>query len=234
MFAAFRWSLVLSLLLMSSTLAQGQRPRSSAPRNIADIASTDVKGTFESIEYGKLKLKTNEGTPCYVVVQAPMTQVAITGTAMPDYLKPGQLVTFYADVDKKGAAAEPLKELTITVASDTTKQGMFLENRDDKDSTKFFVCATVRTFKDGKLTVSAGGKPVQATVADDAKIKYEGTDVGVIKAGDKVSLSGKQVQAYNGAGNVVPQVMYGEKVEIALGEPLSAASSKKKPPVKGK
>lgn len=231
-----RCSLVILFSLASAALAQPPRRNNwnQAPRNLADLREVEVTGLFEAFENGALKIK-DASTPCYVVLQAPQSKVSVAGTAKADFLKPGQLVTFTADIDKKGQVAEPLKELRITVASDTTKPGLFNEDRDNKESTRFYVCATVKTFKDGKLAVSAGGKQVQATLADDAVIKYEGTDARVLKPGDRVAVAGREIQRFNGAGaQPMPQVVFGEKVEITLLEPLSAASLKKTPPAKTK
>jgi hypothetical protein len=221
------------LLVVSSAAAQPNRNRNwnqQAPRNLADLREVQVSGKLESVEKGMLMIKV-ESTPCVVIVQ-PQSKLGVSGTAQADYLKPGQLITFTADVDKKGQVAEPLKELRITVPSETTRPGLFNEDRDNKESTKFYVCATVRTFKDGKLTASAGGKPVQATVAEDATIKYEGTDLAVLKAGDTISATGGEWYRFDGAKNPPqPQVVIAKQVDVTLSEPLSG---KKKPPAKGK
>jgi hypothetical protein len=163
-------------------------------------------------------------------LQPNVSKIGIEGTARPDFLKPGMLVSFTADVDKKGAVDEPITELAIISPSETNTPGIFPEDRENKDSTRFFVRGTVRSYKEGKLNVNAGGKQISGELPDEANIKLESSDLNLARQGDEVTVEGRLVSEYNGEGNnIKPGVVFGEKIDIKLSEPLTKDSFKKKP-----
>jgi hypothetical protein len=214
-------------------LAQyGQRPQQPRNVNLRDLRDVTVDGTIEGVQGNMLQVKATAGHPYWVALQPGFSKVGVTGTAKPDYLKPGMFVSFTADLpkEKKGEVDEPLTDLAIITESETNQAGMFNEDRDNKESTKYFIRAKVKSYKDGKLTVMAGGKPVVAPVPADLEIKLESTDLAIVRQGDGIKVTGKQVQAYRSEGNniQVGQVV-GQTVDIKLQETLNASTFKKKP-----
>jgi hypothetical protein len=218
-------------LAVSASVAWGQGQGKNAPKTWADYKPTKVVGTFEGMQGLYMQVKDATGHPYIVALQPNVSKVGIVGTARPDFLKPGMLVSFTADLDKdkKGMTAEPISELSIITPSETNTPGLFPEDRENKDATRFFVRGTVRSVKDGKLTVSAGGKQVAGELPDDANIKLESSDLKLAQQGDEVSVDGRLVSDYKSEGNnVVPGKVFGEKIDIKLSEPLSKDSFKKK------
>ena len=214
--------------VLSATVALGQ-PKPKGPKSLADYKATKVTGTFEGVQGPYMQVKNATGHPYIIALQANVSKVGIVGTARPDFLKPGMLVSFTADIDKKGAVAEPISELAIVAPSETNTPGLFPEDRENKDSTRFFVRGTVRTVKEGKLTVSAGGKQVAGELPDDATITLESNDLSLAQQGDEVSVEGRLVSEYKSEGNnVIPGKVFGEKIDIKLSEPLDKDSFKKK------
>jgi hypothetical protein len=179
-----------------------------------------------------LLVKVTAGHPYQVALTPGYSKLGVSGSARPDYLKPGMLVSFTADLpkDKKVELEQPLTELAIISASDTNTPGLFNEDRDNKESTRFFVRAPVRTFKEGKLTVVAAGKTITADVPADLQIKLESTDMAIVRQGDSIKIVGKEVQQYRSQGNTVqPGQVVGQQVDITLQEMLTADTFKKKP-----
>ncbi len=224
---------LIALAAPQGLLAQyGARPQQQRNVNLKDLKDVTVDGTIEGVQGNMLQVKATAGHPYWVALQPGFSKVGVTGTARPDYLKPGMLVSFTADLpkEKKGEVDEPLADLAIITESDTNTVGLFNEDRDNKESTRFFVRAKVKTYKDGKLTVMAGGKPVVAPVPSDLEIKLESIDLGIVRQGDGIKVTGKQVQAYKSEGNnIQPGQVVGQTVDIKLQETLNASTFKKKP-----
>jgi hypothetical protein len=214
--------------VLSVSVVLGQDKK--GPKNWTDYKTTTVVGTFEGAQGLLMQVKNATGHPYIIALQPNMSKVGVVGTAKPDFLKPGMLVSFTADVDKKGAVADPINELAIIAPSETNTPGMFPEDRENPDAGRFFIRGTVRTVKEGKLTVSAGGKQVSGELPDDANIKVESSDLNLAQQGDEISVEGRLVSEYKSEGNnIVPGKVFGEKVDIKLSEPLSKESFKKKP-----
>jgi hypothetical protein len=228
--------LILGLVVYSSTVMAQDRPGWRPPAGgIAGLKETSVTGTVEGVQGNMINVKNATGHP-YIIALLPASKLGVTGTAKPDYLKPGMLVSFTADLDvKKGTISAPLKEMAIITKSETNVPGLFQEDRENKDSTRYFVRGIVKTFKEGNLAVSAGGKQMAGPVASDAVIKLESTDLAVVRQGDEIAVDGRLYQDYRSENNVVrPGQVFGEKVDIKLAEPLSADTFKKKPAAKPK
>ena len=229
--------LILGLLACSSSAWAQNRPNWQPPRNLADLKETSVAGTVEGVQGNMINVKNATGHP-YIIALVPASKLGVTGTAKSDYIKPGMMVSFNADVEvdsKKGTVSEPIKDMQIVTKSDTNVPTLYQEDRDNKESTKYFVRGIVKSMKDGSLALSVGGKQITATVAPDAAIKFESTDLAGVRQGDEIAISGRLYKEYKSEGNnVQPGMVIGEKVDIKLAEQLSADSLKKKPAAKPK
>ena len=225
-------SLLVALFFCPAAWAQN-RGRWQPPRNISDLKATTVTGKIENVQGNVLAIKIDTGHPYFIGLFPELSKLGISGTAEPSYLKPGMLVSFTADIDveKKGAeVAEPLKELAVISKSETNTPGVFPEDRENKESTRFFVRGIVKSMKDDTLAVSAGGKQITAKVASDAAIKIESADLSIVRPGDEISVDGRVYKEYRSENNnIQPGMVIGEKVDIKLAETLNADTFKKKP-----
>lgn len=225
--------LLLTLVLGWGAERAAAQNRPPMPPDLSQYREVTMTGKFVGLVPGQavvLNIKDSTEHPYWVLVQPPTSKLGITGTALPEFLKAGLLVSFTADVDDKGVVDQPVKELQIVSPSETTTPGLFREDRDNKESTRFYVRATIRTNKEGVLTMSAGGKQVQATLASDAKIKVESTDPKIAQEGDEIKLTGRMVEEFRSEGNQIkPGKIFGEKIDIVLAQPLDKDAGKKRP-----
>jgi hypothetical protein len=226
-------AVVVLVAVPPKLLAQyGNRPQQPRNVNLKELKDVTVDGTLEGVQGNLLQVKATAGHPYWVALQPGFSKLGVTGTAQPDYLKAGMLVSFTADLpkEKKGEVDEPLTDLAIIAPGENSQPGLFNEDRDNKESTRFFVRGIVKSYKEGKLTVMAGGKPIVAPVPTDLEIKLESTDLAIVRQGDGIKVTGKQVQPYKGDGPTPqPGQIVGQTVDIRLQETLNAQTFKKKP-----
>ena len=96
-------SLVLILLLTASLSAQDR------PGREARVSGT---GTITKLAPGVLEVESSEGDK-WIVAITPRAEVSVSGTASPEFLRPGMLVKLSGTFNRKGEAVEPLKTLTV-------------------------------------------------------------------------------------------------------------------------
>ena len=231
--------LVGTILLLCSSVAIAQAPRGRGAPNVA-IKPTrhTVEGSLEDMRPGMLQVATNEGK--WLVRIDPKSQVMVTGTADFDYLRPGLIIRFEAELDNKLRAAHDaeLKELTIftpKAPSDlgiASAQGGFAPEPDEgakKEKTpppqsgSAIIGGKITAIKNRQLTVAAGGHKIKINVADDAKIGVEVSSYSIASRGDKVIAEG----SYTKQGQLVAD----RGVTIALQNPLQAPSKRGRAPV---
>jgi len=164
-------------------------------------------------------------------------KVEVTGTADPAALKPGLLVKFNAQFDKKGRATAPVNELEIvspqTAMGDKEKGGGLATDKGakkgDKEATTGSGSGTVlghiKEFKNNELTVDSVEGPVKAELGANPSIKVNVNDFRFAQAGDKVDIQGFYMP--NKPGEAVARQM-----KITLSSPLGSDPSKKKPQAK--
>jgi hypothetical protein len=225
--------LALLFVCVGAQVGFAQKPKK--PPTPADLKDVTVDGTVErmtDIPQGKvLQMKAAAGHPYSVLILPRESKLGLSGTAKPDFLKPGMLVSFNVvlpdEKDKKAEVESPPTELRIISPSDTNVQGLFEDK--EKENT-YYVVATVRTFKDGKLTVGAAGKTITVPVPTDMEIKVESSDPAFIRAGDSVKVMGKEVRApKTEANNVLEGQVVAQTIDIKLQDALNANTFKKKP-----
>jgi hypothetical protein len=71
-----------------------------------------AEGTVRAIMPGRIQMLSDSGQNWTVAVD-PKAVVHVTGTAEPDFLRPGLFIRFKAEIDQRGTAKEKLRELTI-------------------------------------------------------------------------------------------------------------------------
>jgi hypothetical protein len=161
------------------------------------------------------------------------TDIQVTGTAEPSFLRTGMYVRFSAGFDARGKSSDVISLLTIFSPNESRKVGIFREGfaeggKEAGAKTQFLVAGQLANFKNGKMSVVVGGKKIQIAVAEDVKINVDVSDPSLAKQGDKIEIK-KGYYFQKGA-------VFGEIVEIELSEPLVGktkksrrSSSKKKP-----
>lgn len=205
-------------------LAQG-RPQAKKP----EYKDVTVDGTVKGIQGNVLQMEAAAGYPYSVLIIPRESKLGLSGTAKPDFLKPGMMVSFYTGTlpkEKKAEVETPPTELKIISPSETNKPRVY-EDKDKPDSV--FICGTVGSYREEKLTVSAAGRQVVVPVPADMEIKVDSSDPTYIRVGDSIKVMGKEVQPYKSEGNKIQEgQIVGQTVDIKLQDTLSAATFKKK------
>jgi hypothetical protein len=81
------------------------------------MMAKSIKGTIVSVSPSQIQISV-DSKPLYVMI-GQNTNVSVTGTAEPEYLKAGMSVEFVAEVAKGGAVKDKVDHLTlVTVSSD--------------------------------------------------------------------------------------------------------------------
>ena len=158
------------------------------------------------------------------------TEIEVTGTAQPGFLRSGMYVRYSAGFNAKGKSSDKIDLVTIFTPNKIRKVGVFREGFVEKEGgnkagaiTQFLVCGQLASFKNGKMTVVVNGKKVQVDVAKDVKIMVDVSDPSLVKKGDKIEVRGYYFK--KGA-------VFGESVKIELSKPLGGAKKKSKKPKK--
>jgi hypothetical protein len=96
---------------------QGQQPKTEP---------FEADGTVQAIGPGRIQMLTTSNQNWMIFV-APDAVIHVTGTALPDFVRPGMFIRFDAELDKKGNASEKLKELTLFTPSPRDPVGIWPE-----------------------------------------------------------------------------------------------------------
>lgn len=229
------------VLSASATRAQydDQPPPEPITVKLMRLPEIELKGTVDKVQPELIGFKC-EGNPYVMRVDATLSRVQCTGTADQGYLKPGVMVRFETELDKKWQAKAPLEELTVVTPSDTAMPGIHTDapagdgqGRGKRQTNDLYVVVgTIKAYKDNQLIISADGKTVKADVMKDAKVGVEVDDYTLAAAGDEITAKVRQMQPPAGQ---VPGQVFAEVVTITLSKPLSSnskVSTKAKKPAK--
>lgn len=197
----------------------------------------DVSGTVEAVMPGYIKLTAVTGQ-VWVLQIDPAAKVKVLGKAKTDFLRPGLIVSFVADVDKRHSSVEEkITKLSLVTPSELYPIGAAPAldgggaGGGGASTERFNVIGQFGGVnRKGKATVVVQNqyfKPnLTVEIADDADIKVDLTDPKAYtfaKQGDKVEAKGKQLS---------PTTAIANDLTITLAEPLtSAAPEKEKKPV---
>ncbi len=196
-------------------------------------------GTFVGATQGLLQVSADGVV--YQVRPEGGAKIEITGTAGPDFLKPGLVIKFQAALDPNGAvknkAINPINSLEIITPRIGETLGAVPTGADAAANAKANppVPATARTlaiigrivsYAKGELSVSADGRVFKADLDPAPVIKVRVSDFRYARAGDEVDLTGYFVRPGLFVANRV-----GVKLANPLGDPL-ADFVKQKPAAK--
>ncbi|MBI2823834.1 MAG: hypothetical protein HYX69_03980 [Planctomycetia bacterium] len=207
------------------------------------LTPVDLKGTVANVGQGIIAL-TCDRQPFVVKIDPRHTAVQCTGKAEQSCLQPGVLVRFSAQLDRKGALAQPeISELCIVTPSPTAEPGIHADTepgvegeeqpakRKAKDEPGLYtVVGTIKQVKDNELQVVVErSKPMKVLLPEGAEIKIEVDDYSLARTGDEVTVKGQMARPPFGQQ---PGQVLGQEIAITLAKPLTAPVSAKKKPAK--
>jgi len=213
-----------------AALAQyGQAPQPTPLQRLLQLPIVDLKGTVEEVKADMIGLKC-EGQSFILAIAPNHTRVQCNGTAERAYLRPGVLVRFAGDFDKKMQSKGPIEELYVVTPSESAQPGIHTDEPAEGEQPRAkqrggdescVVVGTIKLIKDDQLQVVADGKNIKIQLAKDAEIKVEVDDYSLAMAGDEITVRGRTVQP---AQDKQPGHVYGEDVTITLAQPLEAST----------
>jgi hypothetical protein len=236
--------------LLVAAHGQGLRPEKNLPAAKIvkpELGAFTAEGTIQAVTRGRIQMATDaaDAARSWTVMIDPKATVRVTGSAEPDFLRPGLFVRFTAELDKGAVAKEKVQQLTIFSPSPENQPGVWPEGEAPSgkpaeggsrrgggaaggpvagkplEPGAYTVAGRVTSFRKGRLTVNAGRSTIRADVAEDAKIDVDFADYSVAKPGDKISVTkGTIFPARPGLAQALD-------LTIQLSEPL--ALPKKKP-----
>ena len=223
----YRAILGLTLVSVSLTAAAQQ-----APQDLASLPTASIAGKIVGVEQGKIYV--TSGLDQYVVhvlsTNQLKTEVVVSGTALPEFLRPGVFLYFKCmEMDKKGNVTGDVTDLKVMTPTETTPAGVVGNSMDGTPGGPYEVLGIVRKNLKGKLTVAAGKTQVKFDLPMDAVIALETADYSIVQEGDDITVMGRLAQ--QGAtvdGKTQPSIAVGDKIDIKLAAPAALPSKKKK------
>lgn len=153
------------------------------------------------------------GSKQWVVMGGPMTHIEATGTAKVEFLRPGLVVQFEANLDAHNAATEKVGKLKVISTAPNYPAGIVAGNLG-----KSQVTGQLKSVHGTTLTVHAGTKTAQIELTDDPTIDVSMNDGTFASPGDKVTVKGKAVQGKS--------VCEAQDVKITFAVPLTGPTKK--------
>lgn len=167
-------------------------------------------------------------------------KIEVTGTGDASLLKPGMLVRFSADVDKKtGKASAPVAEIEVTspqnamAADHAQKQPATAGSRtvNKKPATPAAttsgptqIVGSLKTISGNEITVESAAGPVKADLSPSASVKIDSNDPHLAQKGAKVEVQGVVVKQ--------PNVLAAQSIRITIagqGDKSSGPKPNEKP-----
>ena len=111
-------ALGLTFLIFSTASAQRFNP------GMQRMQSVKTGGTLVAVATDRIQISTNTNQKTVVMIR-PETEVSVTGTAQPDYLKSGVNVEFVAEVDQKHVCKDKIVKLLVVSLTSERPAGLF-------------------------------------------------------------------------------------------------------------
>ncbi len=238
--------LVLAVLLgffASAAHAQydEEQPQQTLQQRLLQLPIVDLKGKVQEVGGNAMSINC-EGQAFVLTVDSSYTRVVVNGEADRGYLKPGVMVRFEGEFDRKMQAKGSIGEIAVVTPSETSQPGIHADSGGEEEQPRqktksgaevLMVIGTIKLIKDDQLQVIADGKPIKVQLDKDVEVKVEVDDFTLAEPGDEIVVRGRTVQPPQGqqAGQV-----FGEDVQITLANPLESATKaiKKKKSSKSK
>jgi hypothetical protein len=180
----------------------------------------NATGTLVGVGNGGLRVAANGQT--WQVRPDGGATTDLTGTAGPDFLKPGLIVKFQAAFDPNGndkdKATTPLTSLEIissrpgeTIGAVPAGTDAKQQNTAQSATPSFVVIGSIKSYKQKELIVSAGTHIFKADLDSLPQIKVRMSDFRFARAGDQVQLVGYAVR---------PGLIVASQIIVTMAAPL--------------
>jgi hypothetical protein len=207
-----------------------QRRQLLQQRQQPAVTAINLSGTIEAVATGRIQFRTDSNEK-WMAVLNPQTKIQVTGEAGADFLRPGMYVRFTADVDKRGAAAERVEELTVFTPEQKNAGGNF--SRPAREGAKpegldagrpsaigpNTVQGKITSFKKNKLQIKLDKGTALYELSDNPKIRLDLADYSWARRGDKIQVQGMKTTGVNG-------LVQAAQVNIQLAEQLGEKKKK--------
>lgn len=198
-----------------------------------DAQMFEHEGTVVGVMPGGVQMLTERDSAWVVQVLPRGTQVKVTGTAEPAFLRNGLYVKFSGDLDAKGVVQGEIKTLEIATPTGKTPVGIFAIGAEENakpvsklEAGAYEIRGKVALYKDGELQVVAG-KKITGKVASDAKISVNVQDISFAQKEDTVKVKGYYFDRFKPDPNQFrPGTAVGKEIEITILKPLTAVAKK--------
>jgi hypothetical protein len=210
---------VFALLLGSSSFALAQKPPGKA---------TKIEATIDQVLPGQGILATSKdgkGTK-YAIGFGPASKIGLSGNASVDFIEPGSFVQMDVEMDGEMKPMKDVMAVTVTTASKLNEPVIAAKKGPDQvagEPGTYIVRGTVRTNKDGMLTVSVGAKQVTVKVALAATVPISIANWQMAKPNDVITGAGIVVTAAAGGK---PNMVYCDQMEIKAAMPITKPTKK--------
>lgn len=192
-----------------------------------DAEVLEEEGTVVGVAPAGLQMLSKETNTPWVVQITRQSEVKVTGTAEPSFLRPGLPVRFTAEVDEKGRLQQDLAELEIVTPSGKGAVGVFEVGAEENarpvgklTAGTYDIRGKVGSLKDGELTVQAG-KKIVGKLADDAKITVNVQDLTYAVPDSEVTVQGFYFKRMAPDANTQrPGQAMAKMVHVTLAKPL--------------
>ena len=198
------------------------------------------EGKIKAMARGLLHVVGEDGQQWLVAVEAKPQDISFQASTTPAFLRTGMLVQFRSVLDKKAEAQSPITEIRVIAPREGIKLGLTPEggfgggelfaSEDDaagkkkkknSDDKQFQVAGTIRSIKDRKIQVTAGGFTVKGELAENCGVSLDIADYSFAREGDPISLQG-----WHHVGK--PNQIYATNLVITAEKPLSPSEDLKK------
>lgn len=215
---------VFALLFGSSSLIFAQAPAKPSGK------TTKIEASIDKVVPGQGILATSKdgkGTK-YAIGFGPASKIGLTGNASVDFIEAGTFVQMDVEMDGEMKPMKDVTTITVTQASKFNEPTVSAKKGPDQvagEPGTYIVRGTVRSNKDGQMTVSAGSKQVTVKIALAATVPVSIPNWQMAKQGDTINGAGIVVPAPPGAPAGMTYV-YGDQMEIKTMMPITKPTKK--------
>jgi hypothetical protein len=237
--------MVVTVLILSTSSAWGQMAvpypvTRNSQRNMMNPNArppveqrTPFEGSGVVEGAGPLGLAVNANGMSWKVKPDKNCKIEVTGTADPDFLKPGLWVKFTGDINK-GKVSAPVNELEIvdqrTAMVNEKEKSRSAQTSTDAGAKKGKGAATgtaansgpilgkITAYKSNELTLETGSGTVKADLGPNPSIKVNVSDFSWAQPGDTVDVKGWYMQ---------PGAAMAQDIKVTIKDPLGDNSKKK-------
>jgi hypothetical protein len=187
--AQFSFGFAVLATILQTTVANAQ----DAGKAVGGLQIAQVSGTMQAMALDKIKIVAEDKKEYFAVV-SPQTSLSYKGTAEPDFLMPGMLIRFSAELNQAGQVQSPVAELEVFTISQHRR--MSQEQMRDQTAGVYQVGGEVgNAKKPGDKPNEKSSKPNVATSKGGAQAYRVVGQIAGMKAGKMlVQAGGAQVQ----------------------------------------